>query len=370
MPQKLPARPKLLLLMQLPPPVHGASLMNSFVAESKVIAGHFNTRIIPLRFITDLKEMGGFSIRKIILMLRVLLRIVGQMIAFRPQIVYYTIVPKGFAFYRDAFLISFIRLFRPKLIFHLHSRGIQNSIAHNSFRRKIYQHIFRNVHVICLSETLRHELDHLRPKTIFILPNGIPDQFYPLTKKPAAKPDLIFLANLFHAKGIYIFIEMLEILKKQGLEFSGTIIGNEGDVTLAEIREMTVKKNLTDEVTISGAIYGERKYEILHRAAIFINPSYDEAFPLTILEALQASLPVIASSVGGIPDIISPDNNIGILCEAGNVAAFADAAGYLISNPVERIEMGRRGRKEYEEKYSMAQFENGLLNILQKIPEQ
>ena len=72
---------------------------------------------------------------------------------------------------------------------------------------------------------------------------------------------------------------------------------------------------------------------------IFVLPSLKEGLPYVILEAMQAGLPIVASRVGGLPDLIESGRN-GLLVPARDSQALADALRYLIINPVERKRLG------------------------------
>ena len=76
---------------------------------------------------------------------------------------------------------------------------------------------------------------------------------------------------------------------------------------------------------------------------LFVLPSLYEGFGIAILEAMAAEKPVVATTVGGIPEFVVPDET-GLLVEPGNAAALADAIGSLLRNPERARQMGMRGR--------------------------
>src|SRR5262245_29936973 len=125
-------RNRILFILQLPPPVHGASLVNQLIVESHFLEENYDIKILPLKFVSQINEIGNFSFRKIAMVVPFVFRLIWHLIFFRPQLVYYTIAPKGGAFYRDAFFMFFVKLFRRKTILHLHSRGIQRSMSEGS----------------------------------------------------------------------------------------------------------------------------------------------------------------------------------------------------------------------------------------------
>jgi glycosyltransferase involved in cell wall biosynthesis len=351
-------RNRVLFLMQLPPPVHGASLVNKLIADSQLVKDNYETKILELKFVSQLNEIGNFSWKKIALIFPFIFRLTGTLIKFRPTLVYYTLAPKGFAFYRDALFVFIIKLFRKKIAFHLHSRGIQNTIKSSRIKKSIYRFVFKNQTAISLSNSLSYEFDELGAKEILVLPNGIPDHDYQLSAREHSIPVIIFLANLFRDKGILDFLDIVKELKSKNLRFKANVVGKDGDITFSELVQLAEQKGITDVLTISGALYGEQKYKALSEASIFVHPSLNEAFPLTILEAMQASMPIVASAVGAIPDMVV--EGIGYVCPPGDVEAFAKRLTLLIEGDSLRKETSKRSRREYEMHYTIQQFNANL----------
>lgn len=357
---------RVLFLMQLPPPVHGAATVNKNIADSKLISNNFKTKILELRFISTLEEMGRFSWKKIALIFPFAIRLFKDLIVFRPHLVYYTIVPKGFAFYRDAFFVSIIKLFGKKIAFHLHIRGIQNAIGNSKLKRTIYRFVFGKQTAVVLANSLAYELNGLNSREILVLPNGIAPHFFDISHRNESLPTVLFLSNLFKNKGIFDFIEIIKELKSRGLRFKANIVGSDGDIRSEDLAGLVQEHFISDIVMVSGALYGEQKYTALEDASIFIHPSLDEAFPLTILEAMQAALPVVGSSVGAIPEMIK-NGRTGYCCEPGNIADFSDKIALLLEDIALRNEMSKNSRKEYEENYTLDRFEQNLEKIIRHI---
>ncbi len=349
--------------MQLPPPIHGASLVNKNIVDSELIKRSFNIKTIELRFVSDLKQMGRFSIQKILLIIPLIWRLIKTLIRFKPDLVYYTITPKGFAFYRDALLVSVIKISGINIAFHLHSRGIQDSISRNKVKKSIYKFVFKNTHIISLANSLNDEFDGLPIKSIHILPNGINDHQFNTSKREDTTPIILFLANLFRNKGIYVFLDIMKQLKEQSVDCKANIVGKDGDLSPSELISLTEQYGIADITNVSGALYGEQKYKAFEEASVFIHPSLDEAFPLTILEAMQAGTPIVGSSVGAIPEMIK-SNITGFICQPGDVSEFSEKLKLLITDQSLRKRMGEECIKQFEQNYTMKRFENNLKNII------
>jgi glycosyltransferase involved in cell wall biosynthesis len=100
-----------------------------------------------------------------------------------------------------------------------------------------------------------------------------------------------------------------------------------------------------------GYLHGDEKLEIFFESDIFILPSYGEGLPITILEAMAAGLPIIATSVGAIPEIIEDGKN-GFLTEAGDYVGLAKKILKLARDMKLRQEMGKNNIEKIERQYN------------------
>lgn len=359
-------KPKILFIMQLPPPVHGASLINQYIYNSELINDTFNTKTIALNFVSRINQIGKFSFTKLIKMIILFREIKKGIRSFKPDLVYYTLSPVGGAFYRDVLYIWLIKLLKVKIVFHLHGKGIKKTIQSNKIKTFIYNYTFNQTNVICLAKTLAQDIEDVYNDKPFILWNGIPENNQ--LRQTHLKQDyisLLYLSNLVRTKGIYIFIEALKILDKEGYNFQANIIGNEtADISIKGLKKQIEDAGLLHKINILGAKYGDEKYSYLSTADIFVFPTFykNECFPLVILEALQFGLPVISTYEGAISEIVSKD--VGILTQQQSVSELVDAIRLLITNKEQRGRLSENARSRYESHYTLEKFEMDLSNIL------
>jgi N-acetyl-alpha-D-glucosaminyl L-malate synthase BshA len=93
--------------------------------------------------------------------------------------------------------------------------------------------------------------------------------------------------------------------------------------------------------------------EVLQASDIFLMPSASESFGLAALEAMSCGVPVVASDVGGLPEVVG-DGDAGLLCAVGDVEAMAAAALALLGDEARRARMGERARARVLERYRRA----------------
>jgi glycosyltransferase involved in cell wall biosynthesis len=113
---------------------------------------------------------------------------------------------------------------------------------------------------------------------------------------------------------------------------------------------------------------GERRdvAQILAGSHIFALPTRWEGFPLSILEAMRAGLPVVASNVGGVAEAVI-DGKTGFLAPCGDVFAFRTRLRELIESPAFRRQMGAAGRKRYETEFTLESMLRKTLAVYQEI---
>ncbi len=144
------------------------------------------------------------------------------------------------------------------------------------------------------------------------------------------------LAELHKNKGLAYAIEGLAILKKQTqAPFVFVVLGDGEERT--HLDAVVTRLELTHVVYLAG--YKEGGVELLSAFDIFLLPSITEAFPYAILEAGNVGLPVIATSVGGVPEVID-DMQSGILIQSKNPGEVARAIAYMIEHPERRTQFG------------------------------
>src|SRR5437868_12020924 len=102
---------KVLFIVQLPPPIHGVSVMNQYAVNNPFLKENYQIHILTLDFGQTLKDIGKIKLGKLIRMIRFLFKLCFELISFRPDLVYFTIMPTGKTFYRDAFISKIIKGF-------------------------------------------------------------------------------------------------------------------------------------------------------------------------------------------------------------------------------------------------------------------
>lgn len=361
---------KILCIVQLPPPIHGASLMNSYLVKSNIINDGFDIQVVNLQFASSIKDLEKFTILKILKSFYYAFIILYKAIKFKPDLAYFTLSPSGYAFYRDAFYVLILKLCHLRILFHLHGKGIKRNSNKSFIKTKLYNFVFKNTYVICLANNLARDIQPVYSDAPFIVPCGIP--IHPKSNQKVCKQDnavqILYLSNYIENKGILKLIDALEILKGQEFIFNVRLVGAPTDLSIETIENYIRKRSLENCIEVIGPRYGEDKYNEFVSADIFVLPTFysNEAFPLVNLEAMQFSLPVISTDEGGISEAVINDVT-GFVIEPRNIQQLADKLILLIKDKNLREEMGGKGRDLFFKYFTLQHFEDNIKNVFDSI---
>jgi glycosyltransferase involved in cell wall biosynthesis len=135
---------------------------------------------------------------------------------------------------------------------------------------------------------------------------------------------------------------------------------------LPAIQELIRRQNLEPVVRLLGLRRDVAR--LLHAADLFLLTSISEGIPLTVIEAMAAGLPVVATAVGGVPEVVK-DGRTGLLAPAGDDARLAEQIVRLASDPALRAEMGEAGRARAIQQFSQTQMHDQYLRLYHEMLE-
>ena len=358
---------KILLLIKVPPPITGATLMNCRVLDSKILQNSFEFETIGMSYAKSINDMGTLRLEKIVLLIKYLSLLVTKLLNNKYCFVYFQISPHGSAFFRDILFVLLVKLSRIRIVYHLHGTGIKQH-SKNFLYIVLYKFAFNNESVIILSKKLSYDIEDVYKGNALVVANGISNISYQLNtiSKINNTLKILFLSNLLLSKGIGDFLEALSILHKKNIECKAIIIGAIGDINSYQLNNELNNKGLADKVEYLGPLYNSKKHEILAEVDILIYPTKNDAFPLVLLEALQYGLPTIATNEGAITEIID-DGMTGFIIDKGQPNKIAEKVEILYNDRELLRKMGEAGRKKFEANYSLEKFENNMAKVFQQV---
>lgn len=366
-------KPKILFVGQFAPPVHGVSVMNEYVAKSNILKVNYKFVKVNLTTATSIDNIGKKGLGKYFRFIGIAFKTIYFLSTRKFYCAYITLTPVGFGFTKDSFIVNLVRMFGVPLVLHLHGKGIDKAINDGAPKlKKKYTKVFKDTHVICLSEKLRQDIQQINSYSkVYIVNNGIPGR--PKEENKMIIRDdikILMLSNLIRSKGGLDLLAAIKILADKGIDnFKVTFAGAWGESDFKQEFNNYIKQYLLEKyVTLEGPVYSLQKTELLRNANIFILPTYypNECFPLTILEAMNCKLAVIASSEGAIPEIIDHGKN-GIIIEAQDPKILATAIEKLLQDPELAVTMGLNAVDKFNQHFRLEIFERNLLNVFNKI---
>ncbi len=215
--------------------------------------------------------------------------------------------------------------------------------------------------VFTTGEAVRQQLitqNRLRPDAVFSIPTGVDMKNFQLGESCAkVKTDLGILMEqpvvgtvsfLRPEKGLNVLIDALSLLQKEFPTVCCVIVGtgNEYEKLLARIRQ----KKLDEAVILAG--FRKDIPELLSTMDVFVLPSLEEGMPQSLLQAMAMERAVVASSVGGVPEVIR-DGQTGFLVTSQDSGALAEKIGILLRDPDQRKVFGQAGRLAIADSYSL-----------------
>jgi glycosyltransferase involved in cell wall biosynthesis len=176
----------------------------------------------------------------------------------------------------------------------------------------------------------------------------------------ADRPRFVSVGRLSGQKGYPLLIEAAARLAAEGRDFELTLVGD-GELR-GELEALIDRHALRARVTITGLADGERVRAELRAARVFVLPSFAEGLPVVIMEALALGRPVLATTVAGIPELVSPE--CGWLVPPGSVDALVQAMQTALVTPVAELErMGEVGRARVRKQHDV-RIEAAKLRVL------
>ncbi len=204
--------------------------------------------------------------------------------------------------------------------------------------------------------------DHLH-----IVHCGVDPARYPDDPERAAPSDVdfrvCFVGRLDHVKGVSLLIDAVAELKEAGLRVGADLVGDGPDRTRLE--RSVAQSGLSEQITFHGALSQQEVAEILTQVQAFVLPSFAEGVPVVLMEAQAASLPVIASQVGGITELVS-HRETGLVIAPGHMDQLVEAIRELAHDPQLRHRLGRAGRARVEGDFTSVTEAARLLYLFER----
>lgn len=266
-----------------------------------------------------------------------------QIVWWRPQMAYVH-VGSNASLYRKVPFLVLARWLKLRVVAHFHAGDFTHYYSKQSrFGQSLIRYGLDCSHrIIAVSKATQDVLNELLPEAIVsLIPNGIDLSAFANTKeKDGEGVRLLFVGAMGRLKGEKDLIQAIKKIEDQ-CHLKAMLLGHGAE----HIRPVCEESGVMQMIEHLGPIPMTQRAEYFRKADIFVLPSYGEGFPVSVLEAMAACLPIIATQVGGIPELIE-NGKEGFLIEAGDIDALADRILKLAQDAALRKQMGAQGRQK------------------------
>ncbi|MDQ2720960.1 MAG: glycosyltransferase family 4 protein [Bacteroidota bacterium] len=259
----------------------------------------------------------------------------------------------GFSFIEKGAMALIAKLFGKKVIFAPRSGMSKDDYERSKFMRWYMKFVLNKVdYIICQGNSWKDFYKEVTkrklPESKFIVQQNWIDtdeyvknhNGYVIRRCLILK--VLYLGWIEEYKGIFDIINAIHKLKERGFEIELQVYGSGSKIN--EATQLVEKLKLDKVIYFKGWADQKKKLQAFIETDIYILPSHREGFPNSLLEAMASGLPVIATDVGGITDLVKNGYN-GLLVQHSNVEELAEALSILLKNPEMRSNLAFNARE-------------------------
>ena len=315
---------------------------------------------VDSKFAASLDDIGRFSFGKLLRLPRYLWQMMRHTLRGGVDLAVLTPTFHFKPFLKDAVIIWWSTLFlrrRSAAWFHMDYRALGYDRL-SAWKRWLIRTTLRRCRyfVICAGRLREYMPPWMPAERIIALPNGIPAPVPPRQRSEDGRIRVLYLSNLEEAKGWQDLLTAARNICRTHPQVEFVFHGRPAfGLTEEEVRAGIARDDGNGAIRYLGPVFGEAKWQALADADVFAFPSWHEAFPLSVLEALSAGLPVVATSVGGVPDAVDEGQG-GFLVPPRDPAAMQAALERLLADATLRQRMGEWNRRRYTQDYTVAAY--------------
>jgi glycosyltransferase involved in cell wall biosynthesis len=291
----------------------------------------------------------GGTVRKLLTAAKALLRLVFLLAKHR-RVVMHVHCASHASFWRKSLFMAIGLAAKRPIIFQLHGGGFAQfyETGCGALRRRIIRFFLeRSTCVIVLSERWRAWINRAAENARVVC---VPNPVTVLAPRPASRREniVLYLGRLERRKGIFDLLDAVCALRSPIPDIR-LVCAGDGDID--SVARYARRLGIGGAVGLTGWIGTAEKRSVMNRAALLALPSYAEGLPMSLLEAMAAGLPVVATDVGGIPDVVTDGVN-GFLHRPGDTATLERLLRRLMHDPQLRTRLGAAARETVRLRFS------------------
>ncbi|MDH3294490.1 MAG: glycosyltransferase [Acidimicrobiia bacterium] len=229
---------------------------------------------------------------------------------------------------------------------------------------RIDEKIRRSAFCACISHFARSQAAIFAPEAtekLHIVHCGVEPHRLMAVDHRGRGPRLLFIGRITAVKGLDVLLDAIDALQSRHTDLQLTIVGDGPERTRLE--QKTAQRGLDAVVTFVGSKSQEEVSDLLTRTDVFVLPSFAEGVPVVLMEAMGAGLPVVATQVGGMTELVD-DQVSGFLIRPFDATLLAERIDQLVSDPDLRRRLGQAGRKKVLDEFVSADEAGRLASLI------
>ena len=221
----------------------------------------------------------------------------------------------------------------------------------------------RTAGVVCITSYTERAVADLARRT-WVLPNAVDGGFFDVTPEPSAEPVLLVVGQIMYRKNVNAFIRALDPLAARW-KFSVVFLGSfaKDDPYGQEFQQLLATRPWC---RFGGFASREQLKQHLHDATLLVLPTLEDNCPMCVLEAMAASVPVVAARVGGVPDLIE-DHVTGLFCDPASADSMCGAVERVLADAGLRARLRDAAKARARERFHPAVIARRHLEIYREV---
>lgn len=375
-------RPLVLQSTNPPPPVHGVANVVDMILQSPSLNDRYELQYMDLRKRSGTKFSERLSLENLYYTVKQLAGLVHRLMTRCPNI-FHAHVTEYWGFRKNMLFVIIAKCVGCKIVAHLHGARFDSYYDGASvFERKIIERFLNLADVvIVLSPRWKAFCGRfLNSEKIEVVPNAIRWEYMAAVgqsfpqREDRQSVNVLYVGSTGARKGVFDLVKTIPDIVARNPAVRFTIAGRE-----EKAGEEKKLRELINQLGVAGWIKRieptqEEIIEVYKSADIYVLPSYADAFPVAILEAMSMGLPIISTRVGGIAEMVEEGKGAALI-EPGDLEALRREILRLAAAPELRSAMGKKNWERFRSCFSpnfvsrlIGQIYDGLLNEVARTP--
>ena len=251
----------------------------------------------------------------------------------------------------------------------VHGNDIDRHYKRTIFSRYLTKKTLNNADLLLSnSSDILSKVNRIEPSTIensYVVGNGVyPEEFSSCMKYHHSRKYILNVANFGQKKGQDILIRAFSLIQQRFPNMNLIFVGD--GTELFKCSNLAKELKLSDSIEFLGKVSSFKIPSLLAGCELFVLPSRKEAFGIVVLEAMASKKPVVATRVGGVPEIIDDGIN-GILVEPENPEELAHGILMVLENEDLRKKLVRNGYNTVIERYTWPQIADKYIELYSRL---